>query len=127
MTLSQQLAFVSARQSLLNKLQSIRQQREKVIFALGLAMLQTAPVSSSTSGREERLAEQHVTIFVHEQKPNSHGYKWRCKSNIHSLAILAMTGSRCLECSVEALVVQMQSALTEYRMPDESLIADRVY
>ena len=44
MTLPQQLAFVSARQSLLNKLQSIRQQREKVIFALGLAMLQTAPV-----------------------------------------------------------------------------------
>ena len=47
LTLPQQLAFVSARQSLLNKLQSIRQQREKVIFALGLAMLQTAPVSTS--------------------------------------------------------------------------------
>jgi hypothetical protein len=49
---AQQLAFVGARRTLLTRLTTIRQQREKVIFALGLAMLQATPVRTSFSDEE---------------------------------------------------------------------------
>ena len=44
LTPQQQLAFVTARRRLLTALGTIRQQREKLILALGIALLQMAPV-----------------------------------------------------------------------------------
>ena len=46
LTPQQQLAFVTARRRLLTALGTIRQQREKLILALGIALLQMAPVGT---------------------------------------------------------------------------------
>ena len=47
LTPQQQQAFVTARRRLLNALGTIRQQREKLILALGIALLQMAPVGAT--------------------------------------------------------------------------------